>query len=360
MSMNLPSKLYLEQVERQHLQLDSQQLKVLHQLDHIFTQLVKRQKKRLAYTGRLRRRIKPRQPITGLYLWGTVGIGKTHLMDLFYKQLPVQKLRLHFHAFMRDLHQQLREKQGMQDPLKHIAKSLADNFLVICFDEFFVSNIADAMLLGTLFRYLFAGGICLVTTSNVDPDHLYQDGIQREQFLPTIKLLKQHTIIIHLQSNIDYRLEHIKSAGIYHSPLNQRSNELLELSFIHYAQHHKIITAPIEILGRYINLVQLSDSVVWFDFTDLCSPPRSQQDYLVLSQQFDTIIISQIPQLDDSAINNVTLFISLIDILYDSHTRMIASAAVPIDQLYSTGRLGFEFKRTASRLHEMNSAAYFT
>ena len=271
----------------------------------------------------------------------------------------MKKMRLHFHAFMQDLHHQLRLKQGQKNPLQAIAKNIADHFIVICFDEFFVSNITDAMLLGELFQHLFFGGVCLITTSNVAPEQLYQDGIQRERFLPAIAMIKANTQVVHFDSNNDYRLRHIEKAGIYHTPDNEQAHHSLEISFTHFADHALPDSTPIELFAREINIIKQAGRVIWFDFAALCSPPRSQNDYLALCEQYDTVIISHIPQIKATQTQQAVLLIKLIDVLYDSRTRLIASAAVPIQSIYTEGKMAFEFQRTVSRLIEMNTLDYF-
>lgn len=360
MTSQLPSEIYQQRVDNNQLRFDNKQFDVLRHLDTVFKQLVIRKKVRASYAGQVRRKIKPRQPITGLYLWGSVGTGKTQLMDLFYNHIPVKKMRCHFHAFMRDLHHQLRDRQGEANPLKLIAKTIADEHLLICFDEFFVTNITDAMLLGELFKYLFQGGVCLVTTSNIAPKNLYLDGLQRERFLPTIKLIQQFTITHHLDSNDDYRLQHIKQAGVYHYPLTPSSQENLEISFTHYAKGNEVSSAAVLINDREIPIIKSAGDVIWFDFKSICNPPRSQIDYLALCDRYSTIIISDVTQLSENQTNTAILFIKLVDVLYDTGTKLIISAETEAEQLYSKGRVTFAFQRTVSRLIEMNTEAYFT
>ena len=338
---------------------DPRQAAVIEKLNDISQQLIIRQQKRGSNAGKIRRKLKPRASIPGLYLYGGVGIGKTFMMDLFYDNTPVLKTRRHFHAFMQDLHQQLRHHQGTADPLKQIAKTIADNHLLICFDEFFVDNIADAMLLGELFTHLFTGGICLIATSNVHPDNLYQDGLQRERFLPAIDLIKQHVEVMSLENTIDYRLLHIHKSGVYFSPINSDATNNLELCFQHYSKKSSLSLDAIHLFGRTIRIIKSAGSVIWFDFNEICAPPRSQNDYLALIKHYNTIVVSNIPIINKGNNAQITLLIKFVDILYDRHIRLIISAAAPIDKLYLEGRMVFEFERTKSRIIEMNSPEYY-
>ena len=281
-------------------------------------------------------------------------------MDLFYQTAPVKKMRLHFHVFMRELHHELRLAQGQVDPLKKIAKRLADEYLVICFDEFFVSNITDAMLLGELFKFLFAGGVCLIATSNIAPDDLYKDGLQRERFLPTIALIKQFTTIIELVHDRDYRFRHIQSAGVYYYPLDTEAKSNLEISFEHFRENAVVSTHPITLLGREIAIVKRAGDVIWFNFSSICCVPRSQNDYLAIAEQYKTVIVSGVPQLAKNQTNEALLLIKLVDVLYDHRVRLVVSAQVEVHELYQEGRMVFEFERTQSRLIEMNSLDYFS
>jgi cell division protein ZapE len=357
--MILPSERYQQDVREGRIQADTHQIAILKKLDVIYSRVIKREKKRKSTLGKIRRTIKPRPPVKGMYLWGTVGIGKTFMMDLFYDHLPVKKQRLHFHNFMRELHRQLKEHKGIKDPLKHIAKEIADNCQIICFDEFFVTNITDAMLLRKLFEYLFQYGLCLVTTSNTPPDDLYSDGLQREQFLPAITLIKKHTETIHMISEKDYRLQHICQTGVYFTPNNTLAEKNLDLCFKHFSHSKTHSNNSITINQRRINIIKQNNETIWFDFYDICQPPRSQDDYLDISKKFNTIIISNVPQIKKHDNNSIILFINLVDVLYDTKKRVIISAETDIEDIYTEGRKTFDFNRTRSRLIEMNSEEYF-
>jgi cell division protein ZapE len=297
----------------------------------------------------------------GLYLWGGVGIGKTCLMDIFYESLPTTaKLRTHFHRFMRDVHKQLTQLQGERDPLKKVAKHLSKQAKIICFDEFFVSDITDAMLLGNLLAALFDEGVILLATSNLSPDQLYRNGLQRDRFLPAISLLKQHLKVVHLSVQCDYRLRKLEQAGTYFYPLNAESERQLKASFDYFAHDTAMAGGHLEIEGRNIRTVYRGNDVVWFDFRELCSVPRSQLDYLEIAREYPTVLLSGVPQIKSGEENAVCYLINLVDVFYDAQVKLILSAAVPAADIYPHGRLSFEFKRTVSRLLEMQSTDYLS
>ncbi len=354
-----PLKNYRQQVANGTITENAQQLKVVEILDGIFFQLIQRHRFRRSPFGRLRRRLKPKQSIKGLYVWGGVGIGKTYLIDSFYEQLPVPKMRMHFHEFMLSIHDQLAKLQGHKNPLDLIAKQIANAHLVICFDEFFVSNITDAMLLTELFRGLFKGGVCLVTTSNIAPDDLYKNGLQRERFLPTIEMLTIHTHVFHLHTGQDYRLRHIQQAGVYYTPLNDAAQHNMEKCFKHFSNNQPASTDAIYLFERPIHIIRQADKTVWFEFKDLCGRPRSQKDYLALAKQYRTVLISHVPLIGPRENDLILSFINLIDVLYDTRTRVVISAATTVEGLYTDGAYMAEYERTKSRLIEMQSEDYF-
>jgi cell division protein ZapE len=241
-----------------------------------------------------------------------------------------------------------------------IAKELAKKTMLLCFDELFVSDIADAMILGRLFKALFAQGICLVTTSNAIPDDLYKNGLQRKLFLPAIELLKSNTHVLSLTSTTDYRARQLKKAGVFFSPHNEIAHENMEKLFALLTQGEHIHHEPIEIHGRTIRIRKRAHNVIWFDFKALCTTPRSQHDYLAIAENYSTIFISHIPVIPADAKDMITLFIHLIDVLYDARVRLIFSAADTVDKLHQHGYKLFEYQRACSRLLEMQSEQYFT
>jgi cell division protein ZapE len=301
----------------------------------------------------------PRAPLQGLYLWGGVGRGKTFLMDLFFEALPPGVgERMHFYRFMRGVHEALKTEAGKANPLEHIAEQWAKRTRVICFDEFFVSDITDAMLLGELFAALFARGVTLVTTSNVPPAGLYKDGLQRRRFLPAIALLETHTEVYELQSAADYRLRALSQAALYHSPLGAEADAALRTAY--QALTGGLAPAPgaLEVEGRRLPIVGQHDDVVWFRYETLCEGPRSQNDYIALAHEFATVLLSDIPLFTERREDGARRFVSLVDEFYDRGVKLICSAEAPITTLYQGSRLRFEFERTASRLLEMQSHEY--
>ncbi len=300
-----------------------------------------------------------REPVRGLYLWGGVGRGKTFLMDQFFHALPFDnKLRLHFHRFMQQVHGELKTLQRSEDPLKVVAARLASKTKVICFDEFFVSDIADAMILGRLFEYLFAYGVTLIATSNIPPDDLYRDGLQRARFLPAIALLKQHCEILNVDAGTDYRLRTLESAEIYHWPLDEAARRAMEKYFEELNPEDEWRPGEIEINGRGISVRRLGEGVAWFDFEALCETHRAAIDYIELAREFHSVLLSGVPEMDWTRENDARRFIMLVDEFYDRHVKLILSADAPMESLYAGERLRFEFQRTLSRLREMQSREY--
>lgn len=299
------------------------------------------------------------EPVCGLYLWGGVGRGKTWLMDLFFESLPFDdKLRMHFHRFMRRVHGDLRALSGQANPLLGVADRFARDARVLCFDEFFVSDITDAMILGELLDALFARGVTLVATSNIPPSGLYRDGLQRRRFLPAIALLEQHTRVLNVDGGVDYRLRSLKRAEIYHAPLDAEAELSLAASFASLAPVTPVPCEVLEIEGRRIPTRSRADDVVWFDFAALCAGPRSQNDYIELAREFHAVLVSGVPRFTPQIEDQARRFISLVDEFYDRGVKLIVSAEVPLEALYGGERLAFEFERTRSRLLEMQSEEY--
>jgi cell division protein ZapE len=351
-----PLDYYQEQCTKGVIFEDPQQLNALEHLQRIYYEVMAEHAKRTGLFSFLHQN----RLIQGLYLWGGVGIGKTFLMDCFYHCLPFpQKMRMHFHQFMQLVHQELKKHQGEKDPLEAIAKQLAKQTMLVCFDEFFVSDITDAMLLGRLFKSLFLQKVCLITTSNVPPDELYKNGLQREQFLPAIEMLKQNTQVVHIPTKVDYRLRHLKEAGVFYTPLDDAARANMEKSFTLLAGSNKITKGHIIILGREIKIKKQAGSIVWFEFADICTVPRSQNDYLAIAKQYTTVFISDIPIIPPAAKDMISLFISMVDVFYDARVRLVISAAEPVAELYSRGYMILEYSRTHSRLLEMQSTDYF-
>lgn len=301
----------------------------------------------------------PENFVLGLYVWGGVGRGKTYLIDNFYSCLPFkQKLRLHFHSFMQYVHSELKILIKRQNPLTVVAKHLAKQVRVICLDEFNVSDITDAMLLSGLLKALFDQHVTLVATSNVAPDDLYKNGLQRERFLPAIALIKQHTKVIHINDGVDYRLQMSKKTKIYYYPLNKETDCHLLEHFKQIASDEGMINAVLEINKRRVQTVRFAEKVVWFDFQALCDIPRAVADYIYLARRFNTVLISNICRMEEGDDDRVLRLIDLIDEFYDHNVKLFLSAQVPPEQLYTGKSKAFQFQRTLSRLEEMRSQTY--
>jgi cell division protein ZapE len=299
------------------------------------------------------------EELTGLYLWGRVGRGKTWLMDLFYASLPAGlALRRHFHRFMYEVHRQLNALRAQRAPLEAVAERLARQARVLCFDELYVADIADAMILGGLFAGLFRRGVVLVATSNVPPAQLYRDGLQRARFLPAIELLEAHLEIIEVEGSTDYRLRELTQAGTYLLSSSPDTPRLLQALFARLAGHGAPARGSIEIEGRPIAVVQVAPAVVWFEFAAVCAGPRSQNDYIEIAREYQSVIVQDVPVFDAQHEDEARRFIALVDELYDRNVNLVIAAAAPAQQLYRGERLAALFARTASRLTEMQSEEY--
>lgn len=295
----------------------------------------------------------------GIYLWGGVGRGKTFLMDLFFETLDHrEKRRIHFHRMMREIHDRLRLVGNLSDPLDKVAQDIASETRVLCFDEFFVSDIGDAMILGKLLSGLFKRGVTLIATSNSSPQNLYLDGLQRKRFEPAIALLERHTQVVELNSGVDYRFRLLQHAGTYLAPADSGTQRKLTQFFADIAPGVIVEGRVLDILGRAISTLRCAKGVAWFDFMEICDGPRSQNDYIEIARWYQTVIISDVPLLDENIENAARRFISLVDEFYDRRVKLILSAAASIDSLYQGSKLAFEFQRTVSRLTEMQSSEY--
>jgi cell division protein ZapE len=352
---------YLRSVAARGFSADAAQLRAVASLSRLRSELAVRDSATFA-GNRLRRlfRLGGKQPpLRGVYLWGSVGRGKTFVMDLFYETLPAgQRLRYHFHRLMYRVHGRLKTLRHEEDPLRTVATELASQARVLCFDEFFVTDIADAMILGRLLHELTTRGVTLVATSNIQPADLYTGGLQRERFLPTIDLITNHTEIVHVDGSTDYRLRVLERAEIYHSPLDENADRNLSTWFNEIAPESSGDREGLEVHGREIPTRRRADGIAWFDFAALCDGPRSQDDYIEVARAFQTVILSGLPLLDEDHEDAARRFIALVDELYDRRVKLIISAEVPIDALYRGTRLRREYERTRSRLLEMQTAGY--
>lgn len=357
--LQTPSQRYQGLLARADFQADPAQQAVVAAFDRLQQQLLEAAASKSLFE-RMRERLRgPADPVQGLYVWGSVGRGKTMLMDLFYDSLPQgMAQRMHFHRFMHRVHGELKALGGQSDPLAQVAARLAGDAKVLCFDEFFVSDIGDAMILAEMLRYLFEQGVSLVATSNVVPARLYENGLQRSRFVPAIELLQRHCQILELASPTDYRLRVLQQAEIYHWPLDVAADASLEQSFRALAPQQPVADQSLTIEGREIPVRWLADDVAWFEFDALCEGPRSQVDYIELSRIFHAVVISNVPQFSPRREDAARRFIALVDEFYDRNVKLVLSAAAPVTELYAGERLRFEFERTASRLIEMQSEAY--
>ncbi len=294
----------------------------------------------------------------GVWFWGGVGRGKSFLMDCFFASVPYQrKRRVHFHAFMREVHDSLRKHRTEADPLAKVAARIARETRLMCFDEFHVSDIADAMMLGRLMQALFDAGVLFCITSNYPPAGLYPNGLQRELFLPTIDLLRKTLDVIEIDAGIDYRLRALEQAEVFHAQLSPEASASIEQTFnaIAGGAGH---ARPVQVLGRNLAVVHRAPGVIWFDFAILCEGPRSQNDYLWLANRHHTLFLSGVPRMTREMANAARRFTWLVDVLYDHRVKFIVAAACPAEQLYTEGVQASEFSRTVSRLIEMRSLEY--
>lgn len=342
--------LYQQRLQQEQFSPDVTQLPIIDALQHIADALIKPP----PAAGWRRWFNHPTPTVPGLYIWGSVGRGKTWLMDLFFEHVPEpRKQRLHFHHFMQQVHQGLAALKQGKDPLDTLAAQMTQQWRVLCLDEFHVIDIGDAMIFAGLLRGLFKRGLTLITTSNVPPTELYLNGIQRDQFLPAIDLLKQYTKVISATGQQDHRQAMAQADATYQYPLNPATEQHLLQLFRQLAPTHYATAGHLTINDRSIPYQYCADQVIWFDFRVLCGPPRSQPDYITLADRFSVLFIANVPQMEAEQDDPMRRFIALIDELYDRRKKIVISAAVPALQLYTGKRLTFEFQRTVSRLQEM-------
>jgi len=357
-----PLERYQADLKRPDFFHDAAQETAVRHLQRLYDELLADEQNKPGLFGKLLGK-KRQGPIKGLYFWGGVGRGKTYLVDTFFDALPFkQKVRTHFHRFMKRVHEEMKTLKGEKNPLTIIGKRFADEARVICFDEFFVSDITDAMILATLLEELFKNGVTLVATSNIVPDGLYKDGLQRARFLPAIALLKEHTSIVNVDSGVDYRLRALEQAELFHWPLDAEAEESLAKSFQSLLPEHCQVeeNKTLMIENRPIVARKEGDDVVWFEFRELCDGPRSQNDYIELGKIFHAVLISNVEQMNATKDDMARRFINLVDEFYDRNVKLIISAEVELKDLYTDGRLMFEFQRTLSRLLEMQSHEFLS
>lgn len=353
----LPSAAYATGIQSGRWQRDPAQELALKELDRIHLALADRDAE--GWFARVARQFRRDELPRGLYLWGGVGRGKTFLVDLFFEHLPLaQKRRVHFHRFMGEVHARIRALGERSDPLAEIAAGYAAALRLLVLDEFFVSDIGDAMILARLLEQLFERGVVLVTTSNTEPANLYRDGLQRARFLPAIALLQRHCVVQHMQSPNDYRLRSLTQAPTYHHPLDAVAEAALEACYVRLTADTVRDSEPLSVNDRTITTVDSAEGVAWFEFAALCEGPRAVADYIEIARNFHTVLLADVPRFDTGREDAALRFVHLVDEFYDRNVNLVLSAAAPVTELYRGQRHAFAFERTASRLIEMQSEAY--
>ncbi|MDF7759089.1 cell division protein ZapE [Kosakonia cowanii] len=363
-----PTSRYLTALKEGSHQPDDVQKEAVTRLDTIYQQLIAEQEPAAQQSRGLiakfskllgKRDTSSHEPVRGLYMWGGVGRGKTWLMDLFYHSLPGErKQRLHFHRFMLRVHEELTTLQGQSDPLEIVADRFKAQTDVLCFDEFFVSDITDAMLLGGLMKALFARGITLVATSNIPPDELYRNGLQRARFLPAIEAIKQFCDVMNVDAGIDYRLRTLTQAHLWLSPLNEETSQQMDKLWLALAGAPRSHAPELEVNHRPLATLGVENQTLAVSFATLCVDARSQHDYIALSRLFHTVMLFEVPVMTRLMENEARRFIALVDEFYERHVKLVVSAAVPLHEIYQGERVQFEFQRCLSRLQEMQSEEY--
>ena len=358
------AELYRETLDRRGFVADDAQYAAVMRLQRLYEEWMAYKVRRSSALRRLV--VRPRLP-RGVYLWGGVGRGKSFLLDSFYLTLPlVRKRRVHFHHFMRDVHREMSTLRGTADPLEAVAERIAKRYRLICFDEFHVNDIADAMILGRLLQKTMDRGVVYCMTSNYHPDELYRHGLKRENFLPTIALLKERLDVVNVDSGVDYRLRTLEQVQVYHTPPGPVAEAALMATFRRIAdveeEHHQL-----DVEGRVIRYRHRAGGVVWFDFKALCGHGRSQLDYLDLAKRFHSVIVSGLPRFDGGNPDELRRFTLLVDVFYESRIKLVLSAAAPVGELLALDpdhvdsrmkAMVFEFSRTLSRLTEMQTRDY--
>lgn len=362
-ALQSPAEAYQAAIDSGELDPDADQRRAIDLLQGIYQELLATPVGTAPAPGFFGKLLGRREPevtrVRGLYLWGGVGRGKTLLTDLFYRTIPFpEKKRIHFHRFMRAIHDELRELGQIENPLEQVADNWIADTRLLVLDEMHVNDITDAMLIGGLLTHLFDRGLTMVTTSNVHPDDLYKDGLQRSRFLPAIEQIKLHTAVHDMAGETDYRLRVLENADIYFDRNDAASHEKLMTSFAQLTLNEAVSESSISINGRDIPVIRCAETAAWFDFNALCNTPRSTDDFIEVATLFSTVFLSDVEVMDDNRNDEARRFVNLIDELYDRHVNLVVSASALPEELYTGKRLAFEFVRAASRLREMQTRDY--
>ncbi len=358
-----PLKRYQQDIAEHGFQRDEAQYNAVVALDNLYHAIAEFQSAPIRQLSTWQKLLgkKPElpEPPKGLYFWGGVGRGKTYLMDAFFDALPTErKMRVHFHRFMYRVHDELKRLGEVENPLSKVADLFKKEADVVCFDEFFVSDITDAMILATLLQEMFKRQMILVATSNIEPENLYRNGLQRARFLPAIDMIIQRCDVLNVDSGVDYRLRTLQQAEIYHYPLDEQASVNLNKYYHQLIGERKVAAHSIEVNHREVKVIEASDGVLHASFEQLCQTPRSQNDYIELSRIYHTVLLAEVKQMDRKIDDAARRFIALVDEFYERNVKLIISAEVSMESLYTQGQLEFEFKRCLSRLTEMQSHEY--
>ncbi|HHX8263906.1 TPA: cell division protein ZapE [Vibrio diabolicus] len=358
-----PLQQYQKDIAEHGFQRDEAQYQAVVALDKLYHAIVEFQSAPVPQLSKwqklMGKKIDMPEPPKGLYFWGGVGRGKTYLMDAFFDALPTQrKMRVHFHRFMYRVHDELKLLGDVENPLAKVADKFKEEADVVCFDEFFVSDITDAMILATLLQEMFKRQMILVATSNIEPQNLYRNGLQRARFLPAIDMILARCDVLNVDSGVDYRLRTLEQAEIYHYPLDEQANINLNKYYQQLTGERQIVAHQIEVNHRQLEVIEASDGVLHASFAQLCQTARSQNDYIDLSRIYHTVLLADVQQMNRKIDDAARRFIALVDEFYERNVKLIISAEVPMEDLYTEGQLEFEFKRCLSRLTEMQSHEY--
>ncbi|EOZ2056017.1 cell division protein ZapE [Acinetobacter baumannii] len=350
-----PAERYAEALASGQFMADEAQAQAVQELDRVWKELLNRYKASKKAFRRFRRQTSPK----GVYMWGGVGRGKTWLMDQFYESVPFRRrTRMHFHHFMQHVHKELNKLSGQRNPLDIVADQIYKDAVVICFDEFFVSNVTDAMILSDLFQKLFVRGVTLIATSNIAPDGLYKNGIHRDRFIPTIEMVKKNCVVLNVDAGVDYRLRVLKQAQLFKSPLGNEAQSWISERYTALTHTQTNSHEPIVINNRVVETLGHTEDVLWCEFSELCLKPRSPADFIEIANIYNTVLVSNVPHLTDFLSEGTRRFIYLVDEFYDRGVKLLLTSQDSIIDIYQGEKLAFEIERTRSRLLEMQSDEY--